>query len=185
MKNKKYIFILFILVVLIQLFVPLNITFEHKNILKNGKEYKFEVAPIDPTDPFRGKYITLRYKNNTFMVKNYVSWKRNDDVYVLFSTDNKGFAKIKSISKKKPGNNKFYLKSTIIYLNYINKEIIINYPFNRYYIGEYKAKKTEEIYRKYLNDSTKTIYALVKIKNGKAVIKDIRVNKKSIKQLFK
>ena len=61
MDTKKIIFPAFILLVLVQLFVPANMILEQEDILKNGTPYKFKTAPIDPYDPFRGKYVWLGY----------------------------------------------------------------------------------------------------------------------------
>ena len=55
--------------------------------------------------------------------------------------------------------------------------------FDRYYMDEYKAKPAEDLYRKNnrRNDSLNTTYALVAIKDGEAVLKDVLINEKSIK----
>ena len=57
-----YIFIIFIVVGLVQLFVPANMILNEETILKSGTVYKFKTRPVDPNDPFKGKYINLNYQ---------------------------------------------------------------------------------------------------------------------------
>ena len=75
MKNKNIIIILFLLVALAQLFVPAQMIYNQEDILDTGKLVKFQCEPIDPNDPFRGKYITLNFKENRIKVKNFKNWK--------------------------------------------------------------------------------------------------------------
>src|SRR5690606_10628076 len=85
--------------------------FDREDVLETGTEYKFKTAPIDPSDPFRGKYITLKYENNTKNVKDKDYWADRESVYVTFFTDDNGFAGIGTISKEKPSNTQNFLKT--------------------------------------------------------------------------
>ena len=49
---------------------------------------------------------------------------------------------------------------------------------------ESKAQPAEDLYRKSIIDSTQIAYALVHVKNGEAVIKDVMINGKSIADLI-
>ena len=55
MIKMKILLSVFILVALVQLFVPAKMILDREDILDMGKEYKFKTEPIDPNDPFRGK----------------------------------------------------------------------------------------------------------------------------------
>ena len=94
MIPKKAIFSLFILMVLVQLFVPANMIWNNEDVLRTGKEFKFKTAPIDPNDPFRGKYIFLSFDNITVEIPHEHNWKRGEAIYVSIKEDNKGFAVI-------------------------------------------------------------------------------------------
>ena len=95
MDFKKIIFPAFILLVLVQLFVPANMIIEQEAILKKGIAYKFKTAPIDPYDPFRGKYVWLSYEDNWVEIDTADGWNYFDKVYVEIENDMDGFAKIK------------------------------------------------------------------------------------------
>lgn len=182
MKNKKTVLLLFVLLVIIQLFVPLQMIFNQEDIIKTGKEFKFQTVPIDPYDPFRGKYITLFFKEREITVNRASKWISGETVFATIIKDKNGFAKISSISKSKPKNSESHLKLKIGFaLN--NNKIAIDFPFNRFYMNENIARKAEKIYREFSIKKKNETYALVAIKNGEAVIKDVLINHVSIKDL--
>ncbi|MBD3630845.1 GDYXXLXY domain-containing protein [Cyclobacterium sp.] len=59
MANKKIVLPVFVLIALLQLYLPAKMILDREDILHKGKEYKFKTQPIDPNDPFRGKFIAL------------------------------------------------------------------------------------------------------------------------------
>ncbi len=185
MNSKKLVLPVFILVALVQLFVPAKMIFDTEKVLKTGKEYKFKIAPIDPNDPFRGKYITLRFEENMIKVQNGEDWISGETIYVLIATDKNGFVKIKSISKDEPtteGNDFFKAKVRYVSSNGSNK-LIIDYPFDRYYMEESKAYDAEQTYRQSQIDTNQIAYALVSIKEGKAVLKDVLIDGVPIREI--
>ena len=186
MNNKKILLAAFILTVLAQLFVPAKMIWDREDVLKNGIEHKFKTAPIDPNDPFRGKYITLRYADNSIEVENEKGWQRDEIVYLSFETYDDGFSKIKSVSKEEPTGSQDYLKAKVWTAPYKNfKKLTIEYPFDRYYMEESKAYDAEVAYVETQRDTSKMTYALVNIKNGEAVLKDVLIDGIPIKEIVK
>ncbi|MCK0148172.1 GDYXXLXY domain-containing protein [Arenibacter sp. F26102] len=184
MTNKKILLFVFILVALVQLYTPAKMIIDREDILHRGKEYKFKTEPIDPSDPFRGKYITLRYKEDTIEIKNEAEWLRGESIYVSLTSDNEGYAKIRSVSKEKRTNNQDFLKTKVSYVtdNGSNK-LTIDYPFDRYYMEESKAYDAELTYRESQLDTNQIAYALVQIKDGEAVLKDVLINGVPIREI--
>lgn len=184
MIKKKILLSVFILVALVQLFVPAKMILDREDILDMGKEYKFKTEPIDPNDPFSGKYITLRYEEDVTEIQNEKDWIRGEIIYVFLTTDNEGFAKIKSVSKENPTDNQDFLKTKVSHVtgNGSNK-LTIDYPFDRYYMEESKAYDAELTYRKSQLDTSQIAYALVSIKDGEAVLKDVLINGVSIREI--
>jgi uncharacterized membrane-anchored protein len=105
MNNKVLIAIVFLLMVAAQLFVPAKMISNREDVLKNGKEFKFKTAPIDPTDPFRGSYISLFFDETQFLLKDKNKWETGEKIYVYLKTDSLGYAKIDNVSKDKPVSN--------------------------------------------------------------------------------
>lgn len=167
---------------MVQFYVPLQMIYNQEDIIITGTEFKFQTAPIDPYDPFRGKYITLFFKEREITVQNNGKWRSGETVFATLNNDKNGFAKISSISKIKPKNSELYLKLKIS-LDSNNNKIIIDFPFNRFYMNEDIAQKAEKIYQEFSIKKKNETYALVAVKNGEAVLKDVRINDVSIKDL--
>lgn len=178
MNSKKVILVVFILVAITQLFVPAKMILDRESILNTGKEFKFKTAPIDPSDPFRGKYITLSFDNNTIEVQNEEDWVIGETIYVLLSTDSSGFARIESVSKDKTLYSKDFLKAKVGWVN--GKLLNVEYPFDRFYMEENKAHDAEIEYRESQTDTDQLTYALVSIKAGEFVLKDVLIGGVSI-----
>jgi len=185
MNSKKIILLAFVLVALVQIYIPAKIILNRAIVLSSGKEFKFKTAPIDPNDPFRGKYITLNFNENTIEIQNKENWVRGETVFLLLVTDNNGFAKIKSVSKAKPFDSQDFLKAKINYVIHDGSKVSIEYPFDRFYMEESKAYDAELTYRRTLPDTSQVPYALVNIKNGESVLKDVMINGISIREIVK
>jgi uncharacterized membrane-anchored protein len=155
-------------------------------VLDTGTEYKFKTAPVDPNDPFRGKYITLDFEGNIFEVDNKNDWMSGEEIFVYLAEDSDGYAQINSVTKEPLSVNQDFIKAKVIYVaRDSSNRLTIGYPFNRFYLEESKAKDTEHVYRQSQIDTTSVTYALVSIKNGKAVLKDVLINEKSIREIVK
>jgi len=184
MINKKLLLPIFILVAIVQLYVPAKMILDREDILNNGKEFKFKTEPIDPNDPFRGKYITLHYEEDMIEIQNEDDWHRGDIIYVFLTTDNKGFAKILSVSKVNLNNNQDFLKAKVSYVSHNgSNKLTIDYPFDRYYMEESKTYDAELTYLESQLDTNQIAYGLVSIKDGEAVLKDVLINGVSIKEI--
>ena len=186
MNKKQILLTAFILIALVQLYVPAKMIWQNETILDSGTEYKFRTAPIDPSDPLRGKFITLSYSENTIGVENEKDWIFGEVIYVTLTTGHDGFAKINSISKTKPAGNQDFINAKVGFVTVNGSNILtVQYPFNRYYMEESKAPDAEQAYIQSQLDTTKITYALVKIRNGNAVLKDVIIDGKSIKEIVK
>lgn len=176
----------FIILVIAQWLVPGQMIWRREKILAEGILYKFQSAPIDPEDPFRGRYMVLNFKEAAYITTDSTNLDYGDKIYVSFSADRKGFARISAISETKP-QKPDYLETTVAYADR-EKDITtigVNYPFNKFYLEEYKAPKAESIYQESVIDSTQRTYALVSILNGDAVTKDIFINDTSIHEIIR
>ncbi len=145
---KLFIWPGFLILLLAQWLVPLQMIWKKDTVLTKGISYKFETAPVDPSDPFMGKYIVLNFKENSLKLADTKKFSYNNKVYVSFSAGKNGFAAIKTIDITKPQSTS-YLETTISYISAEKNggTVFLNYPFSRYYMEEYKAPTAERIYR--------------------------------------
>jgi uncharacterized membrane-anchored protein len=177
MNNKKITWIGFGLLVVLQLWTPAAMIWNKENVLKTGRAFKFLSAPVDPNDPFRGKYIILSFNVNSYTNKENIPWETGETVYVQLATDTAGYTVIHSLHKNKPAQPIDFVKTKINYLGYDSvKTVFIEWPFDRFYMEESKAYHAEQAYIKSSADSTHKTYALVKVKNGDAVLENVFIN---------
>ncbi len=180
MKTKTIIIAAFVIVAIIQLAVPAKMIVDHERILISGKQYKFKIAPFDPSDPFRGKYMNIRIAENKCKVDSINGWKYNEDIYVIVKENMEdGCVKVINIARKKPLTGVDFIKAKVGNVN--GNTVEIDYPFEQYYLDEFKASKAEQLYAEASKDKTKTSYIVVRAIDGNAVLSDLMINNKSIK----
>ncbi len=187
--NKKTLLLgLFIVVVIAQLYVPAKMIWDKEEIIETGRLYKFQTEPIDPTDPFRGKYIVLRFSENKFKVTDSTAWQTGERIYLSLKTGAKGYANIQSISKSPPSNKNDYLEAKVGYVDVFNggqPTLTIEYPFDRYYMEESKAYEAELAFRDSRQINSTETYAVVIVKTGHSVLEDVMIGGRSIREVVK
>jgi uncharacterized membrane-anchored protein len=183
---KKLILPVFILVVLVQWLVPGKMIVDRENIVRKGKSFRFLTEPVDPSNPFIGRYISLNFKEARYETNITDVYHQNQPIFVLLKNDPDGFAKVASITTTEPASTTDYVEATVNYTSELNagKFVHIGFSFDKFYMEEYKAPKAEDAYRAANIDSTKKIYALVKIWKGRAVIENVFVDNKPILELI-
>jgi uncharacterized membrane-anchored protein len=176
-----HIFLIFIVIVLLQLFVPAKMIIDREGVLKNGTVYKFKTKPIDPSDPFRGKYVTLNYELDKAEILD-STLQRGDKILVYLDIDSLGFAQLHSVSQTQKNIDKDFVEAKVHRYNLKTKSLSFDLEFNRYYMEESKAKPAEDVYRTYnrRQDTLNTTYALVADTDGKAELKEVLITDKPI-----
>lgn len=107
--KKAYIGLLFVLGIL---FAVLGIFILYNQWpLISGKKIILATAPIDPFDPFRGQYLTIRYEISS--LEHIKDLQIGDDVYVILEKDNQGIWRKKSVSKTIPSNGD-YIRGKVV-----------------------------------------------------------------------
>ena len=179
---KKIILFSFAIIVLAQWAAPLSMIWKSERVLHKGKVFRFMTEPVDPEDPLRGRYVSLNFIADEFVAKN--TFLHNEDAYALIGTDAKGYAHITNLYKLAPDNVNDYVKVRVLYTNDEGK-VMISFPFEEYYMDEYKAPEAESLYRQSTTDTTSDTYALVNIYKGRGVTRDLIINGRSIHSYFK
>ena len=170
-----YIFFLFIVLAVVQIYIPAQMIFHQEGILKTGKAFKFKTKPIDPSNPFQGKYIRLNFEVDKIYSADTL-WNSDEDIYVLIEDDSLGYARPTNVSSSKPDAGD-YVKAKVDWYNSYEKELQFSLPFTEFYMEESKAYDAEKAYTKLQRDSQgKNVYALVYIKNGEAVLTNVFVD---------
>jgi uncharacterized membrane-anchored protein len=188
---KTFTFAAFIVVALVQWYVPLSMVRESEVTVSDGDELLFLTEPEDPSDPFRGKYITLTFAEENQYLDTIPQYYADQEVFASFTIDSAGFADLVSLYEIDPGDAAPWVFKTKVTNAYTYDDSVqwvqLKFPFDRFYLEESKASDAETAYRESMlfADSTERSYAVVKIKDGRAVLTDVRIGEKSIVQIVK
>ena len=185
MNKLNYIMLAFGLMVIYQIWMPLKTVYHYETTLSQGTSCKFKTAPVDPNDPFRRKYVDLRFTDLSEQLPKVElqqlasSLVPGQTVYLSVGLDSLGFAQITKVNTAPPTGDNPYFAATVQYVNNwdtLSPNINVRYPFERFYMGERKAPIEEDKYRKAQRDSTQDVHALVRIQAGVAVLEDVLIN---------
>lgn len=160
---KKTLLLVLILAIIVQILVPAYMIWEKYNVLKNGDEVKIKVAPIDPYDAFRGRYVSLWYDDD-------LSYEERNGKYGILEVDEDGFSTVKKVVKEKP-EGELYITSKEDDYFYI--------PLDRYYMEETLAPKAENML-----SEEKEAYVTIRIKDDKSVLSGLYFDGKPVEELL-
>ena len=177
--------LLFIVMCLAQWLVPGKMIYDSERVISAGTLYKFKTQPIDPSDPFRGKYITLNFEASSIALSDGADWQQGEEIFITFTTDSAGFAKAETISRLEPESGDYLLTTVNYTTGNESLEVFFTLPFNRFYLEESKASQAEQLYWQAQGDSTQVAYGLVSIGAGTAVLQDVMINDRSIVEVIK
>ncbi|MEK9183874.1 MAG: GDYXXLXY domain-containing protein [Patescibacteria group bacterium] len=157
----------FILAIAIQLIIIFAIIIFKSSVVVGGTEVLLQIEPVDPTDPFRGDYITFQYSDISdisLLLDDSPSINRGSTFYVVLERTGKYWEAV-DIYKNKPekdvlGYNKIFLKGR---LDYDGRVV---YGIEEYFIPEGTGRD--------FNFRSREAHAKVSVdKNGNAVLKQI------------
>jgi uncharacterized membrane-anchored protein len=166
-------FLLFLALIIAQLAVPFYMIRREERVLAHGKVFRFRTAPFDPYDPFRGRYVALRFASEEIADPRLPGGTRK--VWVELEEDRDGFAKVKGVSAiRPPGEN-------VMRADFTPRRL--TFPFNRYYMDEASAPAVEKAYR----DHTKSgdAYVVVRILDGHAVLQELCIGGMPIREFLR
>ena len=187
MIPKKIAIVGFLILSAIQIYVAAKMIYIHETTLTKGTLYKLRTAPVDPSDPFRGKYITLRFEDNTLTVADVSEWPVGRQAYVTFEVDASGFARVNEIYAQPPSSQEDFLEIKIgnVIDHHDEQLIFVEFPFDRFYLEESKAAEAERLYQEALVNGDSETYALILVKKGHGTLADVMVGDVSVKNLIK
>ncbi|MEW6100739.1 MAG: GDYXXLXY domain-containing protein [Candidatus Omnitrophota bacterium] len=173
---------LFLCVALAQVVTPLSMIATRESVIKNGAQFKFKTAPIDPYDAFRGRYVALQIEGDYVPTVMGVKLTHGESVYALIDIDSEGFAKFTSVLTKRP-REKPYMQAKVRHIS--GDKVYLDLPIDRYYMEEKSAPIAERIYRRHTQRNRQDAYVVVRIKDGFAVIENLFVGGQKIEDAVK
>ena len=154
----------------------------YERTLTAGADVLLAVAPVDPADPFRGRYVTLAFDLEQASHKLQGRGPAYDEpVYVMLKVDAGRVATVDYVTSDRPASG-LYMKADSGWQD-SDTTIHVSLPFKRYYMNEALAPAAEEAYRQAIvRDDGKKNYARVRLLDGRAVIEAVLLDGKPIEQ---
>lgn len=179
MKNKRLLLWLFIGVAILQAAAPLYMAWRWEDILQTGRRFYWQTAPVDPADAFKGRYIDLRFKEDSGPIRGGDNLIGGRQVYASIAENAAGQAYISGVSVNRPEQGDYikvraYAKGP--------GTAYVNLPFTRYYLPEKLAPAAENAYRE---SAGKTGIAAVRIKDGYGVVEQLYIGEQTLEEFLR
>jgi len=169
--NRQIALVILALASLAQLAVPASFILRTERVLDKGTVYRFETAPVDPYDAFRGRYVALQFEQAVVPVSAAgEALPVGATAYARLTTDEEGFARIDNLTTRPPPDGDYFE----VRVRGSNPDAMrIELPFDRFYMPEELAPAAEAAYRRGQWDGNVESYAEVRVHRGRAVLAEL------------
>ena len=184
MKTAPWLLTLMAATFLAQWAIPASIIWRYETVLATGKVFKFQTHPVDPYDAFRGRYVALGFNwESAPLMANVRSPNPGERMFALIEIGTNGFAQIKGLTFERPQTEDYFGVKVRYCLSPTN--VLIQFPFDRYYMNEKLAPAADTAYRQHAGRSGRQdAYVAVRVQNGRATIEDLYVAGKPIRDFL-
>lgn len=171
-----------------QLAVPARMIIQREQALRLGVAYRFRVAPVDPYDAFRGRYVALNLAERSAPTK--TVFQSNQVIYLRLENDTNGFARLAEAAVC-AGRKGVWMRAHASYGNGWDRRsaqpVSVRLPFDRFYLDEESAPRAEQLYRTTIagrNGAASNAWLQVRVYRNLAVIEDLYLNGRPIRQVL-
>lgn len=173
MMNKlKYSLGFFAVLALAQISVPVYMIWHRETTLRDGRQFRFQTAPVDPYDAFRGRYVALQMAQNSAPISGHEKFAFNQKVFAHLEEDDKGFARIFKVTSEQPAGDA-YVQCRVSTIT--DSVVYLQFPFDRYYMDEAAAPAAEAAYFAHSRREVQDVYVMVRVKAGFAVAEELYI----------
>lgn len=171
MIGPRWRVVLLAFVCLAQLAVPAWMLVSRERVLAAGETFRFECAPVDPVDVFRGRYVALAFATNPVTVPEGLRFAPGQRVFLRVVVGPDGFALLRDPSTTAPSDGAF-LRARAHHLAG-NGQLSLDLPFDRYYLEEKLAPEAERAYRQRARGGARPTHVTVRLLDGRAVLEEL------------
>lgn len=173
-------------VALAQLAAPAHLIRREQRTLAEGTAFRFRTAPVDPADPFRGRYVQLEFEAACIEAPIAGEYRRGL-YYAMLALDGDGFATLGTLSRERPpGGN--YLRVRARPWGCADERMAVELPFGRYYLPEALAPRAEAAYAELnrlrgLDEAAGApvpAWVSVRVRDGHAVLEELYLEGKPV-----
>lgn len=168
MSHTRTHLVLFAVLCLAQLGAAGFAIVKHERTLAQGERFLFRVAPADPEDPFRGRYLQIGFPAARMeLTPPPGAYER---VYAVIERGPDGFARF-SMLRTDPPDGAPYLTTRIAWIS--PERVQLDLPFARYYEEETIARRADEALAKFAREGGEGAHVAVRVLAGHAVLEEL------------
>lgn len=168
---------LWIFLGLLQIAVPASLVWNSERLMAMGTPFRFRLAPYDPADPFRGRYMNLSFSVERTPIPITGALERAEKVYGVLQNDAQGYAVIPLLTATRPSSGAYLEFGPGEWHRQYDHgtKARVELPFRRFYVNETRAAAIEEEARQILVESRKDnlpadLHAVIHVGQGQGVM---------------
>jgi uncharacterized membrane-anchored protein len=191
MNRQPLLLGILILGVAAQWWVPAGMILKREQALRHGETFRFRVAPVDPYDAFRGRYVALNPAATVAPTTH--RFRQNQPLYLRLENDADGFARLAEAAPK-PGREGIWMRARAVWNNdggwgraavKSASEVRVALPLDRFYMDEKSAPRAEQLYQRRAGVAASNTWIQVRVDRRLAVIEDLYIDGRPIRQVLK
>lgn len=164
----------------VQLATPAYMLAGRERTLRTGEAFRFQTAPVDPYDAFRGRYVALSVgTTNVPWTGEAFKHRRGRTVYVTLAQGANGYAVLQQASPRRPAQGAYVRANAWGYAP--GGQVNVRLPIDRFYLPEDEAPAAERAYREHSRRGNQEAEVVVRVRQGDMVIEDLLVEGKPIR----
>lgn len=181
MEKHKFFLAFFAVLSVFQIAVPLWMIANREMTLRDGRQFRFRAAPVDPYDAFRGRYVALQFEQNAAPVPADEKLAMNQKVYAQLAEDEQGFAHLVNVTANRP-SGEAHVQCRVSSIT--DSLVYLQFPFDRFYMDEKLAPAAETAYLEHSRREVRDVYVTVRVKDGNAVLEELYIAGMSIREFL-
>lgn len=189
MNGRRIAIALLLVGIALQWAVPVHLIQRGQAALDEGAPYRFRTAPVDPVDPFRGRYVVLDFvAASVAQPQAAARYAHGERGYAPIRVGSDGFAVLDPPLPQPPASGD-YLQVRVTWAG--EDELRLQLPFDRYYLDEHLAPEAERRYRDSNRvdadgvDDARPAWVQVRVRDGYALIEELYIDGRPVRELLR
>lgn len=152
-----------------------------QQVLHEGHRYALRLAPVDPSDAFRGRYLSLAFADTQVPAAAGELLQVDERVYVPLLDAGHGLSRPGAAQRQPPAAGD-YLEARVR-ARQADGSVALSLPFDRYYLEEDAAPRIEAAYREATQRGQGSAYATIRVLGDRAVLEELYVGGVAVPRL--
>jgi uncharacterized membrane-anchored protein len=167
---------------LVQAAIPVSMIARYERTLQDGTAFKVRALPVDPVDPFRGRYVVFRLGFEPVPLETSFA----GPVWVELVEGADGFAKAGTVSRTRPTGG-HYVQAQAIPLEWGAGAVKtrLELPHDRYYMEEAKASRADAAARAQSRPDARNTWVTLRVRDGVAAVEHLWIDGVTVEEYLR